>query len=63
LFERTRFWEAFQEQPLSRREWLEAIRVAPGIKDNFHTILSERDCLPEAERLLNEDPQLSAVFE
>lgn len=63
LFERTRFWEAFQGQPLSRREWLEAIRMAPGIKDNFHTILSERDCLPEAERLLNEDPQLAAVFE
>ena len=62
LFERTRFWEAFREQPLSRREWLEAVRLAPTIKQDFYTVLSERDCLPEVERLLREEPCLKAVF-
>jgi glycerol-1-phosphate dehydrogenase [NAD(P)+] len=62
LFDRTRFWEAFQDQPLSRAEWLEAVRSAPGIKDNFHTILSERDCLPEVEQWLSEDPRLQPIF-
>ncbi len=61
LFERTRFWDAF-DQPLSRREWLEAIRLAPSLKNDFYTILSERDCLPEAARLLTEDPRLRSVF-
>ncbi len=62
LFERTRFWEAFRDQPLSRREWLDAVRQAPTIKQEFHTVLSERDCVPEVGRLLAEDPLLRAVF-
>lgn len=33
--------------PISGVEWLDAVRMAPGIKDNFFTVLSLRDCLPE----------------
>jgi glycerol-1-phosphate dehydrogenase [NAD(P)+] len=62
LFERTRFWEAFIDQPLSRREWLEAVRLAPSLKHDFYTILSERDCLPETIELLAEDPHLKRIF-
>jgi glycerol-1-phosphate dehydrogenase [NAD(P)+] len=62
LFERTCFWDAFREQPLSRREWLEAARVAPSIKQEFYTILSERDCFPEIQQILNEDAPLKALF-
>ena len=62
LFERTQFWEAFREHPLSRGEWIEAVRFAPTIKEDFHTVLSERDCVPEVERLLADDSLLRQVF-
>ena len=62
LYERTRFWEAFRGQPLRRPEWMEALRVAPGLKEDFYTILSARDCLAEADQLTRTDPLLSAVF-
>lgn len=62
LFDRTGFWDAFKEQPLSRAEWLEAARFAPGIKQEFHTILSERDCLPEIAEMLHQDPRLQGLF-
>ena len=62
LFERTHFWDAFRGQPLSRAEWIEAVRLAPSIKEDFYTVLAQRDCLPEVERLLAEDPLLRPVF-
>lgn len=62
LFERTRFWDAFLHHPWSRREWIEAVRIAPTIKQNFHSILSERDCVGEVEELLHADPKLRSVF-
>lgn len=62
LFDRTRFWDSFRDQPLSRAEWLEAVRLAPRLKEDYHTILSERACLPEVEALLDRDPRLTAIF-
>jgi glycerol-1-phosphate dehydrogenase [NAD(P)+] len=62
LFERTQFWDAFRGHPLSRREWIQAIRLAPSLKHDFYTILSERDCVSEAERLFAGDPHLAAIF-
>lgn len=62
LFQSTGFWEAVRSDPFDRAEWLEAVRLAPTIKDDFHTVLSERDCLPEAERLMAEDPRLAGCF-
>ncbi|HWR05137.1 MAG TPA: iron-containing alcohol dehydrogenase family protein [Humidesulfovibrio sp.] len=62
LFRATGFWDAVRADPFSRSEWLEALRLAPGIKEDFFTILSDRDCLPEAERLLNQDARLAGCF-
>lgn len=62
LFERTGFWEAFRDQPLSRAEWLEAARRGPSIKADFYTILSARDCVPEIEAMLVDDPVLRPIF-
>ncbi len=62
LFDQTRFLDAFRDRPLSRAEWIHAVRLAPGLKDDFHTVLSERDCLPEVEHLLTHDPLLQSVF-
>lgn len=62
LFHETGFWEAVQADPFSREEWLEAVAKAPGIKDDFFTVLSLRDCLPEVRKLLDEDVRLAGCF-
>ena len=62
LFGKTGFWKAIAAQPFSRADWLAAIRRAPDIKQDFYTVLSSRDCLPEAEAFLRHDPHLQACF-
>lgn len=62
LLERTGFWNAVRSDPFCRREWLEAARRAPSIKQDFYTVLSSRDCLPEIEHHLNAEPRLKTCF-
>jgi len=62
LFGKTGFWRAIEAQPFSRAAWLQALRLAPGIKQDFYTVLSSRDCLPEAEAHLRTDPHLRKCF-
>lgn len=62
LFEKTGFWRAIAAQPFRRADWLEALRRAPSIKQDFYTVLSARDCLPEAEEILRTDPRLQPCF-
>jgi glycerol-1-phosphate dehydrogenase [NAD(P)+] len=62
LFMETGFWEAVRADPFSRKEWLEAVRQAPNIKDDFFTVLSLRDCLSEVRRMLDSDPRLDGCF-
>ncbi len=38
------------------------MRAAPSIKNDFYTVLSARDVLPEVERLLADDPRLARCF-
>ena len=62
LFEATGFWRAIEAQPFRRADWLAALRLAPAIKQDFYTVLSSRDCLPEAEAFLRADPHLRPCF-
>ncbi|MCC8189611.1 MAG: iron-containing alcohol dehydrogenase family protein, partial [Planctomycetes bacterium] len=62
LFRKTGFWDEIRRDPFSRDEWLEAVRLAPGMKENYYTVLSTRDCLPEVERLIDTDPSLAGCF-
>lgn len=62
LFEATGFWRVIAADPFNRNEWLEAARRAPEIKSDFYTVLSSRDCLPEIETLLRDDPNLKSCF-
>ena len=62
LFCKTGFWDEIKRDPLSRGEWLEAVRIAPTMKENYHTVLSARDCLPEIQRLLEDDSTLRGCF-
>lgn len=62
LFAATGFWEEVRKDPFSRAEWLEAVRMAPSMKDNYFTVLSTRDCLPEVTDMLREDANLRGCF-
>ncbi len=62
LFQETGFWDEIKKDPFSKAEWLEAVRLAPGMKEDFFTVLALRDCLPEVAAMLNEDPILRGCF-
>jgi len=62
LLDSTGFWKAIVTDPFSLSEWREALRLAPTLKDNFHTILSAPECLSQAERLLTEDSRLASCL-
>ena len=62
VFTKTGFWDAVRAAPFSRQEWLHAIRLAPDMKENFFTVLSLRDWLPETIRILDNDPVLRGCF-
>ncbi|MCE9608167.1 MAG: iron-containing alcohol dehydrogenase family protein [Planctomycetia bacterium] len=63
LFDAVGFWDAIASDPFSRREWLEAVRIAPSLKSGFYTILSSRDAVPEVDRILRQDPRLERCFQ
>ena len=58
----TGFWQAIEADPFSRDEWLAAVRLAPSIKEDYYTVLSSRDCVPEVEALINSDTRLLQCF-
>jgi glycerol-1-phosphate dehydrogenase [NAD(P)+] len=62
LFEQTGFWETIRADPFSREEWAEAVRLAPSIKEDFYTILSQDGALDRAVALLDSDDRLRACF-
>lgn len=62
LLEKTGFWQAIKVDPFSRAEWLAAVRRAPAIKQDFFTVLSTRDTLPEVEEALQTDRWLGPCF-
>lgn len=62
LFQQTGFWQVVRQNPFSKREWLEAVRRAASIKDDFYTILCERDQTTEVEKMIEEDSNLCGCF-
>ncbi len=62
LFDATGFWDQVRLDPFFRQEWEEAFRLAPSIKPDFYTILSERDYTGELSRILRDDSRLTGLF-
>jgi glycerol-1-phosphate dehydrogenase [NAD(P)+] len=62
LFDATGFWSAVADDPFSRSEWVEAIRMAPTIKPGYYTVLSSRDVMREVEQILVNDVYLRPCF-
>jgi len=63
LFARTGFWQSIRAQPFSKEEWRIAVERAPSIKEDFYTILSERDAWREFDRMIAHDADLVGCFE
>jgi glycerol-1-phosphate dehydrogenase [NAD(P)+] len=63
LFRRTGFWGTVRENPFSRDAWRRAVGLAPSVKDDFYTVLSEGDRWPEIDSMIAEDPELRSCFE
>lgn len=62
LFAATGFWPAIRADPFRLAEWREAVRLAPGIKADFYTVLSSRDCGAEVDHILRTDACLRGCF-
>ncbi len=62
LFDATGFWDGVAADSFSRREWLEAVRIAPSMKSGFYTVLSSRNVMPEVEQILQQDSRLARCF-
>lgn len=62
VFDETGFWAAIRSDPFSRTQWLEAVRIAPTIKEDFFTILSTVDAVPLVTRILDTDTRLAGCF-
>jgi hypothetical protein len=39
-----------------------AVRLAPSMKEDYFTVLSSRDCVPEVDALITSDPRLQRCF-
>jgi glycerol-1-phosphate dehydrogenase [NAD(P)+] len=63
LFARTGFWESVRKQPFSKEEWRIAVERAPSVKEDFYTILSEKDAWPEFARMIAHDTALIECFD
>jgi glycerol-1-phosphate dehydrogenase [NAD(P)+] len=62
LFDRTGFWAEVRSDPFSRAEWEQAIELAPTMKDDFYTVLSEPEGRACAWKVLHRDPALEGCF-
>lgn len=63
LFGKTGFWESVRKQPFYKEEWRNAVEQAPSVKEDFYTILSEREVWPEFARMIAHDAALVGCFE
>ncbi len=61
VFSRTGFFDYVAQNPFERGEFIEALRLAPSIKDNYYTVLSEPHSFERAVRFLDNDEILKTV--
>jgi glycerol-1-phosphate dehydrogenase [NAD(P)+] len=60
LFAETGFWRYWKEHPLRRSLLLDALQLAPTIKERFTTVLDTEGAMERATGLLYSDPYLLA---
>ncbi len=58
----TGFIDFVKESPFNKSEYIEALKLAPSIKQNYYTILSETDSFAKAIELLENDEILQQII-
>lgn len=56
------FFDFVAADPLKKSEFIEALKIAPSIKSNYYTILSEPDSFENAVKLIAEDAELRRLI-
>ena len=62
FFESTGFFDIVREKPFDKREFVEALKIAPLIKQDYYTILSEEDSFARAVKFIEEDKILKSLI-
>lgn len=62
LLDATGFFDTVAADPFSRAEWRRALALAPTLKGDFYTVLSERDRTEEVLELTRSDVRLTRCF-
>ena len=60
--QRTGFFSFMQTNPLNKQEFLEAIKLAPSLKENFYTILSEKNNISKLLQFVQEDEFINQML-
>ncbi|MBN1499941.1 MAG: iron-containing alcohol dehydrogenase family protein [Spirochaetes bacterium] len=55
------FFSYLKENPLSRRDLIEAVKFAPGIKENYYTILSESGSIEKLIDFIENDEMMQQM--
>lgn len=59
----TGFFKFLQEDLFDKREFIEALRIVPTIKQDYYTILSEPNSFELAVRIIETDPILKTIIQ
>ena len=62
VFEMTGFCSFVQKDPFNYQEFVEALKLAPSIKSNFYSVLSEPDSFDRALKFIESDGLLKSVI-
>lgn len=54
----TGFWDFVKNNPFDRDEYIKALKLAPSVKQNYYTVLSEKDSFERAVHFINTDDLL-----
>ena len=62
VYEKTGFWSHVKQDPFDHAEFVQAVKLAPTIKNDYYTILSEPDSFDTAVDHIKQDEFLSLVI-
>ena len=59
---KTGFFNFVVQDPINKQEFIQALKLAPTIKQNYYTVLSEQDCFDKAINFIETDDILKQVI-
>ena len=59
---KTRFFNFVSKDPINKEDFIKALKLAPAIKQNYYTVLSEQDSFDRAINFIENDDMLKQVI-